>query len=83
MRLEVGFGSEIILWESGEWGKRWTVGELAMGQSRDWSDGRQGASAIDEFSVGQEVVDLLVGMDVPFADVHAQVDCSVDLSRGR
>jgi len=36
--MEVGFGSEIILWENGGWGKRWTVGELAMGQSLDWSD---------------------------------------------
>ena len=38
-------------------------------------------SALNEFAVCKVVVDLLVGVDVPIADVHAEVDRGVDFSR--
>jgi len=79
MSSVVGFGSEIILWMRSEWGEWWTVGELAMGQSPDWSDAAS-AGLGGEGAMGEVVVDLLVNVDVPAADVQAQVHGGIDPS---
>jgi len=43
-----------------------------------WSEA---SSAVDEGAVGQVIVDVLVGVDVPLGDVHAHPDRGVDLGR--
>ena len=46
-----------------------------------WSDAAGASSAVDEGAVGQVVVDVLVGVDVPLGDVHAHPHRGVDLGR--
>ena len=48
------------------------------GRLSDWSEA---SSAVDEGAVGQVIVDVLVGVDVPLGDVHAHPDRGVDLGR--
>lgn len=49
------------------------------GRLSDWSDAAGASSAVDEGAVGQVIVDVLVGVDVPLGDVHAHPHRGVDL----
>ena len=57
----------------------WVVSGGFGGRLSDWSDAGLLASAADEWAVGEVVVDVLVGVDVPLGDVHAHPNRGVDL----